>query len=318
MRCDADERIGLGHVTRALSLAEALSARLGTQPVIVARESTVLDQFLAGRGVHRCAVQEPGYAVDTVLEVLGAGAILVTDSYELTQPAVDAVAATGVQHVVIDDFAPFERWTCDVLVNPNIGAVAANYRGPRRILVGPRYALVRREITCRRRDRRARPHPCRVVVSLGGSDWGSTGHELLDGLAEMAGDRTHVRVTTTAICPEPLEAVAPQTMAEQLVWADLGVVGGGVVKYEAACLGLPTLLLAVVPHQAEVAARFARSGAAARYLGELGHVEPRQVADALRELLDRPDILRRMSKTAMMLVDGHGADRVADAILGPR
>jgi UDP-2,4-diacetamido-2,4,6-trideoxy-beta-L-altropyranose hydrolase len=314
VRCDADERIGLGHATRALTLAEALSARLGVEPLLVARESPILERFVAERGVRTRRVEEDGYALDAVLAALSPRAILVTDSYELTHDALDAVAAAGARHVVIDDFAELESWPCDVVVNPNLGAAADRYRGPRRVLVGPRYALMRQEIAQRNGGRRSHGHSRRVVVSLGGGDWGVAGHALLEGLADAVDESTHVRVTTTAACPEPLEAVAPETLAEHLAWADLGVIGGGVVKYEAACLGLPALLIAVVPHQAEVAPLYARAGAA-RYLGELWRVEPKSVADAIHNLLDSPATLRRMSAAATALVDGRGADRVADAVL---
>ena len=75
---------------------------------------------------------------------------------------------------------------------------------------------------------------------------------------------------------------------------------------------------AKVAAQAEVAARFARAGAGARYVGELGHVDLRQVVDAVGELLARPDTLRRMSDAAMDLVDGCGAERVANTVMDAR
>jgi spore coat polysaccharide biosynthesis predicted glycosyltransferase SpsG len=315
VRCDADEQIGLGHVGRAFAVAEALADRLGVEPVLVGRESAVLDGFVAGRRMRFHRLTKPGYAPDDVLSTLEDGSVLVSDTYELTQKALDRVAAGNVRHVVIDDFARLRRWPCDVVVNPNIGASAAAYEGARRVLVGSPYALVRREIAALRREGAPpRSKVRRVIVALSGGAWRDAGRSLLEHLVEVVGGGVEVRVATRESCPGPLEPVPPETLAEHLAWADLGLLGGGVVKYEAACLGLPALLLAVVPHQAAVAAAYAATGAGG-YLGELGRVAPPEVAAAVAGLVEDAASVRRMSEAATALVDGRGAERVADALL---
>jgi spore coat polysaccharide biosynthesis predicted glycosyltransferase SpsG len=316
-RCDASASTGLGHVARAFALAEELGPRLGVVPLFLARPDPLVEAFLDARPVELRAVEAPGYARDEVLAAAGAGDVVVSDSYDLDANALRALGDRGVRHAVVDDFATLPTWPCELVVNPNPGARTDAYAGAGCVLVGPRYALLRRELRAAGRLRSARERADRLLVCLGGGDWGPRGRRLVEALAGLAARGVSLRAATDdAALPPGVDRVSPRSLPEQLGWADLAVLSGGTLKYEAAAAGVPMLLVAAVEHQRAVAQAFAAAGGGS-YLGALADVDPEAVAADAARLLAAPERLAASSEAARRIVDGLGAVRAADALLGP-
>jgi UDP-2,4-diacetamido-2,4,6-trideoxy-beta-L-altropyranose hydrolase len=317
VRCDADAAIGLGHAGRALSLAEELAGRLGVTPRFVSRQDPLLAQFLEGRGVDHVLVGGEGYDVQAVLDAAeGDAAVVVSDSYELDAEALNAIDVAGLRHVVVDDFARLDAWPCDVVVNPNLGAEGNAYPGAKSVAAGPRYAPLRSAIrSIAERPVEARDAGTRLLVCLGGGDWGGRADDLLIALSALTAHGVEVRAAVEGrALPAGVDQVPRSTLPAQLAWADVGVISGGVLKYEAAATGLPMLLLAAVAHQVGVAKAFASSGAG-EYLGTLDAVDPAGVARRALALLRDREERHRVALRSRELVDGRGAERVADLLL---
>jgi len=126
-----------------------------------------------------------------------------------------------------------------------------------------------------------------------------------------------VRVPAVVDVPPGVEGVPASSLPQQLAWADAAIVSGGVIKYEAAVNGVPMLLVAAVAHQREVAESFAATGGG-RYLGALEELDPAAVAHEASELLADSAERSRLGAAAASLVDGRGAERAADALIGVR
>ncbi len=84
----------------------------------------------------------------------------------------------------------------------------------------------------------------------------------------------------------------PRDLPERLAAADLAVLGAGTMKFEAACLGVPAMLLAVADDQLAVGPAFAATGSAT-YLGDGRTVDPGVVRTAVDALAGDPDTPRR-------------------------
>lgn len=289
-----------------------MAARSRSELVFLSRPSTLLRAFANRYGIPLRPLAGDGYALPEVLAALDGGSILVSDTYDLDEEALAEVAWTRVRHAVVDDFARHSQWPCDVVVNPNLGASAEPYAGARHVLAGERYALLRREV---RAAARAAPKRIdsgrRVLVCLGGGSWPPAAERVLRAVAGLG---ENVRATTRDAVPPGVAAVDPDSLPQQLAWADVGVISGGVIKYEAAACGLPSLVLAAVEHQERVAFDFAARGAAV-YLGSLRTEAPKVVAAEVLALLDNSERRLEMSAAGRRLVDGRGADRVAETLL---
>ncbi len=80
-------------------------------------------------------------------------------------------------------------------------------------------------------------------------------------------------------------------------------------------MGLPTICITEAMNQVPIAAALNAVGAAIN-LGDKAQVSASDLAASLMSLIEQGDKLASMSATAGKLVDGRGADRVANVLLG--
>lgn len=268
-RADASTTVGSGHVMRCLTLADALRAGGATCEFVMTEGHGDLIDVVAGtRGyaVHPLhAGAGGGQAADLTAEVSCAGATpdwLVVDQYGLDHTWERRMRQVTQRLMVIDDLAN-RRHVCDLLLDQNLHDSPSPYEGivePGCVtLLGPTYALLRPEFqearrTLSRDDRPAR----RLLVSFGGSDPTGETIEVLRQLiaqpvalhvdvvigAAMA-DRAVVEELADAL-PDTTVHVQVSTMARLMAAADLCVGAGGSTMWERCCLGLPTLMVAII------------------------------------------------------------------------
>jgi UDP-2,4-diacetamido-2,4,6-trideoxy-beta-L-altropyranose hydrolase len=285
LRAEASVEVGTGHVMRCRALADAL------------RE----------RGAQADFVESPE-GVDW----------LVVDHYGLDERW-EGAARRKAKLLAIDDLG--RRHDCDILVDQNFFSdPAARYAGrvPERCrrLLGPRYAMLRKEFAqARKRERDGRVK--KVLVSLGGTD---PRNATSQALQLLNGRPFQVDVVVGSANPNKAE-IARQcqvmgfrfheqatNMAELMDAADLAVGAGGTTTWERACMGLPTLQLVLADNQE----------APTRALADAGLVfygGPSLTEAALEQALAKPEALAQQSQRMRELVDGHGARRVAAALL---
>ena len=93
----------------------------------------------------------------------------------------------------------------------------------------------------------------------------------------------------------------------------MAVLGAGTMKFEAACLGRPMVLLAAAEDQLPVGEEFGSTGAA-RWLGDGRLVDPGTFRTEVEGLLADPTALAALGARARAMVDGRGAERIADVV----
>jgi spore coat polysaccharide biosynthesis predicted glycosyltransferase SpsG len=101
-------------------------------------------------------------------------------------------------------------------------------------------------------------------------------------------------------------------LAGELAACDVAVVGGGVSLYEACARGVAAVGVPVVVPQRPTVRGFVTAGAA---LGDASHApDVERVARDVVRLLRQPALRAALAAEGRKLVDGRGADRVAEAI----
>jgi spore coat polysaccharide biosynthesis predicted glycosyltransferase SpsG len=298
---------------RAVAVAQA--ARHSAVPVTFASSSTGELAGLPARfgfDVYQDGRPRPGWLSD-----VAPGDAVLFDGYGFAAHDYAAASGAGAKVGVIDDFGTGE-FDVDVLVNPNPVSAPA-YRLPREatLLVGPRFAPVRSEFLARRRLRNG--GTARLLITAGGSDSGGITGRILELLER---NRPFERVlvvrgpaSTDTVTRQPdwLEtATDPADVAAVFDRADAAVAAAGSTTWELLTMGIPTALVKVADNQRHVVDIAAQGGAL--FLGESDDLE-RGLGPTLVRLAD-PGEQRALSRAGTELVDGLGARRVLDALLG--
>jgi UDP-2,4-diacetamido-2,4,6-trideoxy-beta-L-altropyranose hydrolase len=348
-RVDASRAIGTGHVMRTLTLADALKP-FGARSQFVSRH---LPDYLAtlirerGHQLQRLPVRPESVnspklyaewlgtsqavdAADTI-SAMGSERIdwLVVDHYALDCEWESALRSRARRILAIDDLADRDH-DCDLLLDQNfrIGN-DARYEGKvppqARLMLGPRFALLREEFRRARQTAQLRSGTVRrVLVFFGGMDGADYTSIALEGLLRVPSRDFAVDVVIGAahknlesirsLCQANSFTLHVQTerMAELMAVADLTIGAGGSATWERCSVGLPSLVLAVSDNQRALV----RDAALASLVcaPDIRELSAEAFARHFIALRENPLLLRSMSASGMQLVDGRGAERAARAM----
>ena len=252
------------------------------------------------------------------------------DDYSLSAAATSGLSRPGLHIVVIDDLAD-RPYGCGLLVDPGYGRDCADYAGltPQgcEVLAGPRYALLRPAFA----GLAAHPLPPidaevrRVFVSFGLSDVEAVTARAVEKLRRCA---PHARFDVALASDAPslgrlramVEADAnlvlhpdARDVAALMRTADVAVGAGGSATWERCALGLPTLAVIVADNQREAILRMAQAGV---LLGvDMAQADFGQRLAAAFARLCEPEVRQALRQASRGLCDGHGAARVAEALI---
>ncbi len=344
MRADASVEIGAGHVVRCATLANELIAR-GAEVTFACRQLPGdLNDWLRAKGFSVLAWQADDPAeTQALLSQLGQLGCsgnnpfdwLAVDHYGLSVGWETQLRSVARRVLTLDDLANRPH-DCELLIDSgdltrNVERYQALTPPECRLLLGPKYALLRPDFArfrARMQDVgvfRSQP-VSRVLVFFGGSD--PTG-ETLKAIAALRDLTSPFRVDVVVGAANPMgEEIREQcaalpsfdfhcqvdNMAERMALADLAIGAGGTATWERLCLGLPAIVIAVADNQLEISRQVADAGAQV-FLGASGSVSVNDLRKAIWALADAPERRAAMADSAMRLVDGLGAQRVADIIL---
>jgi len=326
IRCDGDERVGLGHVSRCLAIAEELRDTLGwgVTFALATGDPGSLAIARAGFPVERLADDGEELWLDSVIARRRPDAMVLDVRTALDRAAVERWRHGGVVTAIIDDTSD-RRLAADLAFFPPVPQMRrldwTGFTG--RLRAGWEWVPLRRAFADRpRAGVPARPS---VLVTMGGSDpAGLTSRSLaalqrvtgdLDlavvlgggfrdgGLAQRAaGSRHHVTLHRDAA-----------DMATLMDRATVALASLGVTAYELAACGVPAVLLSLTDDHAESASAFHEAGIAVS-LGVHARVTDEAIAGAVAALLADDTRRTAMSRRARSLIDGRGAARIAAEI----
>ena len=227
---------------------------------------------------------EPGSAADAAATLalarrLGASWIVV-DGYQFGPDYQQWIKDGGARLLLLDDNGDAAPYAADIVLNQNLHAREELYadRAPQtQLLLGPRYALLRREFWPWRGRQRESPRTAtKILVTLGGSDPDNVTQKVIDALALVPVTDLEAVVVVGGSNPhrEQLAQAAERTagrvrlqsnvtdMPALMAWADVAISAGGSTCWELAFMGLPSLLVILADNQRLVVEEMARAGAA--------------------------------------------------------
>ena len=297
---------GRGHLARALALAEAAHER--RIPCAIA--------LLRGEpsATERGRAHGAGAGFEAPEALLRRSAHLVVDL-----PDPNEAGTAELERATVFDDRQLLASPARVVVQPSLPSwTPAPGARAGRTLVGYAFAPLGRSVLLaagERPPRRASAVP-RVLLCFGGSDPHDVTARL--GVVLAADPRWSLDLVIGPDYRGAAEAHGltvvrePPDLAERLAAADVAVIGAGTMKFEAAALGTPAILVAVVDDQVPVGPPFAATGAAA-WAGDGRHVDPGLVVELLAALAVDPRRRAEMARRGPEVVPGDGARRIVAA-----
>ena len=336
IRCDASVAMGTGHAMRCLALAQAWQDAGGdvTFAMVEATPSVEVRLRVGGAEVVRLpglagGAEDSSKTCDLARDKKAEW--VVVDGYQFGSTYQLALQEAGLKVLFIDDNGAAPPYSADLVLNQNLHAREDLYRERAthtRLLLGPRYILMRREFAFwRKRNFEIASGARRILVTMGGSDPDNVSEQILKMLLTepdleltvvAGGSNPHLTRIEQLIegtnCPIRLLKDVSD-MPALMVWADLVIASAGTTSWELCMMGSPSALCVLAPNQEGIAGELARLGAAVN-LGYVYKVPAHKTGAALRELLKSQTKREKMSARGREIVDGRGAERVVTFLWG--
>ena len=313
-RADATMAMGSGHVMRCLALAQAWNDAGGNSHFAMAQATPAVIARLRSEGISVLEMSSAPASEQDAEELISAaraGSWVVVDGYHFNSNYLQTLRDAGLQIFLLDDTAERESYPAKIILNQNPHANRSLY-GSRdagsRVLLGPRYAMLRREFKAWRDFKRDIPaHGRKVLVTMGGSDPANVTTRVIAAIEKIAGldvrivvggDNSRLKELREAALhslSSPTFLTDVRNMPELMAWADVAISAAGSTCWEICLLGLPAIVIDVAPNQAPVAQELARLGAAF-HIGSASTLSCQELASALEALLLSQNARAMMSR----------------------
>lgn len=335
-RTDASPLIGFGHLTRCRALAQALR-RQGERCVMVgpdAAHAKTADQETFEDWIPMSdwssATEDAARLIDMAHQ-FGAE-WLVLDDYRIDEAYQLSLRAAGLRWLQFDGGAAKALWA-DVVVNANPAPRLEDYTGvlrnpTARLLLGPRYALLRPEFKGVRLSDPGRPVK-QILVTFGGGDDRGANQLALSSLLPVTAPDLKFLVVSGAGNPNNLNLkhwieangegrvtlhIDPDLVAPFFASCELALTAGGTTTAELAALGVPFITIAIVVNQENQCKAWEHHGISL-HAGSLGsEAVGERVESHLQRLLSNPQERLERSRLAIECSDGFGAERILDCL----
>ena len=326
IRVDANSEIGMGHMMRCISIAEALKEEGAEVKFLVAGNDAV--DILTQRGMEYIVLNTDFRDMESeeaVLKtILDKNEKILIDSYQVTDKYLKFLKQFG-QVFYMDDVHSFE-YPVDCVINGNIYGGKMIYSAPSS-LTGCKYAPLRKEFRHTKRTEDA----SRILITTGGSDpffitekiveniladdvLKSQQYDIVcgkfsksyDKLCLIAKEHTNFRIHKDV-----------KEMWKLMENALLAVTAGGTTMTELSCVGVPIVGFSFVDNQKLVTQTFFEEGYA-HYGADyetLGDSMFPGICKAMKELIEDEHLRKEYSEKLMLLVDGKGCQRIASCLM---
>jgi UDP-2,4-diacetamido-2,4,6-trideoxy-beta-L-altropyranose hydrolase len=336
VRADASPRLGVGHVMRCLALGQAWQETGGQVSFLTTAEAPALLGRLEEEGMAVSLLAAPPGSAQDASESLdmarqsGAGWIVV-DGYHFGAEYQRQLKESGRNMLFIDDEGRGEHYYADLVLNQNIHAHEGLYgaREPyTRLLLGPRYALLRREFwPWKGWQRQISPVARKVLVTLGGGDPDNVTLKVIQALKQVEVPGLEARIIVGPANPhreeldrevggdkhlQLLENAAH--MPELISWADLAICAGGGTFYELAFMQLPGCVIVIAENQ-KLNVDYLEKQKLCLNIGCLHSLNLNEICKDVCRLIFDEKLRKEMSRKLRGTVDGLGTDRIIVEIL---
>ncbi len=351
-RVDASNQIGTGHFMRCLTLADELKKQ-GAHILFISRNLPAhLNNMLSEKRIKYISLctDDLDSSIDELVHASWLGTSqakdsqatikelsnqlwdwLIVDHYALDVRWEKALRPIVKNIMVIDDLAD-RHHDCDVLLDQNYyrdmqTRYSCKVPSKCKLLLGPRYALLRDEFRILREQVKIRTGEVKkILVFFGGVDSNNYTMKAIEALSNMNAD-FHVDVVIGAqhsykkqiqsFCKRNGFVCHVQTsnMAKLMLGADFSIGAGGAASWERCCLGLPSLLFSLADNQVAIAKELSNIDACT-YFRNSYSLDSNDLKTHLLRLFEDKEKIQQQSKNSLFTLDALGIYRVTNEMRG--
>lgn len=332
IRADAGISVGLGHAIRCMALAQSWQDAGGFVVYAMRDGGDIFAERLSAQGMKLLKLTEQvGSREDALATVRIASKLgiewVVLDGYQFEAGFQQILKTAGLRLLCIDDEAKVGHFHADIVLNQNPHACEADYRNREPhtcLLLGPQYALLRREFQVWRDWQGEVPHVAKnVLIMMGGSDQGNVTLAVLRALENLShlgigvtiavGDANpHLRSIRAAAHESRVPVTVEHAVVDiprLLSSTDLAVSASGSSCYELAFMRVPSIVLALAENQRKVAEYLHDLGAVSNWPAE-DILNAKALGEHIASVAVNRNQRKRMAAVGRSVVDGGGCDRV--------
>ena len=329
IRADASPSIGTGHVMRCLALARTALAEGFCVKMLGHVTVPWLEESLKNSGVLFENLS-PQYAFEQSInlkfeQATTSSSWIVLDGYHFVCDYQKSLRQAGYKLLVIDDYAHLPAYSCDILLNQNIGAEQLQYAGDIGTkLLGLEYTLLQPEFLEARKIALAQSKktpPKNILITLGGGDFAKFLPEVAKSLNLPELQNATVKILQGSMSKSEIEAAfsnAPfnieiiercNNMPSLFLETDLCISAGGSTCWELCAMGVPFLTVQIAINQKnivqglaeqKIAPIFSKDNLLEMFNGKV-HNEYRQKLFAFVDGLGARRVLREIYKKSLSL-----------------
>lgn len=347
IRVDASLHIGSGHIMRCLVLADALKNASHNVVFLTRPQKGDLINIIKQRGFDVCELSQPfewlvpettsDYAAwlqvdesddaEECIVQIGTVDLVVVDHYGIGENWHEKVRkACNCKILVIDDLV--RQHDADIIVDQTLLRSVKEYQKlnpAAEILAGTDYAIIHpvfarfRQEVFRFKELDKRP---KVLISMGGIDAPNATLQVLKTIKRDFIERPSVTVLLSKRAPhyQLVKSFAKQedswvthidfveNMAEFISDHDIAIGAPGSTSWERACLGIPSIIIALADNQLTICKKLSQVGAAISV--DIGQIN-QGLKSAYLSLLGDYDKMREVN---LQLCDGLGIERIMERL----
>jgi len=332
-RCEFGAQYGFGHLMRCISLGQAFREFEHAQTFCFSRSNAdgFKDLFDCTNMTH---IQLPKKALGLRFAPhrhfeLSDAFITVFDNYDVTEEQMITYKQNYPNLIAIDDLAD-RVFHVDMIINQNLGSDQLEYKtiNEPKLFLGAQYTLLRKNILNATRKKESN----RVFMSFGGGEVYDRIKGILGILLALDKDldvninvdfvingnnynKERIRNLVNICNRLQFNFVEKQMdLSPYMARTDFAVTAAGSTVFELAYLGVPQIVLVIDKNQ-EVTGQKINEMGLGTCLGDISHVESHSFEKTFLSFLHDDHMKQNMSKQAQTLIDGKGAQRIADGIL---
>jgi spore coat polysaccharide biosynthesis predicted glycosyltransferase SpsG len=338
-RVDAGSDIGIGHYKRCAAIAEYLEKYSEIDSIFLTKSNIVQDlNSEKNWPTIKIALDEPMEGELCIIRELVSdndiGFMFADINNSNTTKGqyfsyLEQVKSTGLFIASFDDFR-----TCptapDLVIIPYAGAdrMEVGEKGGTRYLLGPKYFILgtkfleAREVQRNHRDRS-------IMVCLGGADVNNLTETIVADIIDATND-IHLNIVRGPCAAEWSPKFkkqlldtkvshniyeAPDSLVQIMKNSTIGVFSSGLTPYEAAAVGLPSIVVSLNEYHQGLVDKFAETDAIISF-GTFKYKDNKVALDQIvADLIDDDDRIDAMSARGQEAIDGLGIKRIVDEIL---